>query len=82
MIICDCSTPFQVLVTSKRTDLVVYPFKLSFSFISTIFPLNTAFESSNSSSTLGKYAHEQALVIKGKEPIIKMKARIVIVFFK
>ena len=75
-----------MFVTSKRTDLVVYPFNLSLSFISTTFPLNTAFERSNSYSTLGKYAHEQALVIEGKEPIIKipikMKARSVIAFFK
>ena len=41
---------------------------LRFSLTSTTFPLNTACDRSNSSSTLGNSAHEQALVIEGKEP--------------
>lgn len=69
MIIFDCSTPFQVFVTSKRTDLDVYPFKLFFSCISTTFPLNTAFERSNCSSTLGNSANEQAFVTEGNDKI-------------
>ena len=45
---------------------------LRFSLTSTTFPLNTACERSNSSSTLGNSAHEQALVIEGKELINKI----------
>ena len=41
---------------------------LRFSLTSTTFPLNTACDRSNSSSTLGNSAHEQALVIEGKDP--------------
>ena len=49
---------------------------LRFSLTSTTFPLNTACDRSNSSSTLGNSAHEQALVIEGKELINKILMKI------